>query len=121
LEFGELATDLLREPNSLKRIEALADEVVRKGRLSGYEAVRILERTWGNPLPERARPATEHYATPTGSSPENALEFCGRLCRLAYEILNEVHEVDWRVESVKKTVLQNILQLEEIHPTGGGP
>jgi hypothetical protein len=105
----------------VKRIENLADELMRKERLSGYEAVRLLEHVCGSPLPERARPAAEHYCPPVGYNRESALESSLRLLRMILQILSEgdITGEDVSLERAREIILESIFLLSEISAGGG--
>lgn len=120
-EFGELALQLLHEPGSIDRIEVLAEEILRKTRLSGFEAATILERV-GNLRPEKAKPAQEHSCGLSGTSPANALEAVGRLLRMCLDILSDAPVLeDQLCEESRKIILQALFHLGELTSAGEGP
>ncbi len=44
-----------------KEIKLFADELLKRRFISGYDAVRFLEKIWPKPLPEKAQPCHKHF------------------------------------------------------------
>lgn len=59
-----------RSKKARRAAEALSNELMKRGTLSGRAAVTILEKAWGKPLPPRAIPAEKHGSL-TDEGPQN--------------------------------------------------
>ena len=117
-QFAGPVKDLLADKNISNCIERLADKLVEKGRLTGFETAQFLEKTWKGPLPEKIKPAQEHPAGVSSSSPENAVESVRGLIKMALGILQGVDDFD-AVEEPMRAVLQCLFQFEELSARNG--
>jgi len=117
-ESGGPVRSLINCPNTMSAIIMLAKELNKRGRMSGYEAVKLLERSWDGPLPINALPAKEHPAALTGQSLENALSAATRLTKMAFEIIEECNLETERDEKLLETaavsVLGSVFKLAEL-------
>jgi len=60
-QFSGEVRAFMEDPRSRRAVEALAEILERRGSVNGFEAVRILETAFGDPLPEKAKPAADHF------------------------------------------------------------
>ena len=66
--FKDPVDKILRSRKGRKAIKALSTALLNTGTLSGFEAVTILEKSWGQPLPDRAKLAHGHCALKTNKA-----------------------------------------------------
>lgn len=108
----------LDDPRIMQAIEKLADLLLNRGRLTGFEAASFLESVWPGRLPEKAKPADQHSSGLTSSSPGDAIIAAARLLRMAHAILNGVYpkndEEENKLERAIRAILGSIFQIEEI-------
>ena len=60
LQFSKYVEDFFDESENLSVINALAQYIAGRRRLTGFEVVDFLETIWEGPLPQKAKPANEH-------------------------------------------------------------
>jgi hypothetical protein len=94
---------------------------MRRGSLSGYEVVGILEDNWQGALPPKARPRDEHATGLAATSPEDSLQTALRLTRMILEILKEHDHEDQRCERAAQEFLKMIFWLSNLASHSGQP
>ena len=99
----------LDDPKMMKAIQKLADFLLKRGRLTGYEVVHFLENVWEGDLPKKARPAGEHSAGVKTQSLENTISAALRLHKMALEILHEFRPQNEEEEEVIDKAIRQTL------------
>jgi hypothetical protein len=113
-----LVESFIESPQIMEAIKRLADKLLNRGRLSGFETVRFIEKGWQGDFPVSAKPAKDH---PTGVQPQSyeaTVAAASRLCRMSLEILhdyrpeNEMEETN--IEKGIVALIQANLKLTEL-------
>ncbi|MBU2623433.1 MAG: hypothetical protein KKD92_14065 [Proteobacteria bacterium] len=83
---------ILKSSKGKKALKALSLALLKAGTLSGAEAVFILEKSWGKPLPAKARPAADHCSIKDqGVSTYNGLlQSLGTYMSIMFEDINRL-------------------------------
>ena len=102
----------------MSAIQALADQLLDRGRLTGYEAALLLEKIWEGPLPEKVKPANKHAAGLNAESLVNTIAAADRLFRIALEILHNYNpqnddEEKFIEKAVGQTLKSALFQVDE--------
>lgn len=136
LEFynahGARVQKLLDDPEISKAVDRLANYLMRRKTVTGYEAVRAIEKGWTGPLPEKAKPADKHpteFKGVTSIGVENSVSTVKRLAKASLKILRECRPENSREEKILESACRQILGvififhglLEKIKNTEGGP
>lgn len=105
--------DFLADPKKEAAIETVASELVKRGRISGFDAACLFEKSWGYPLPEKARPAREHPTLNEKTTPENGFAHAFGLVKTALRVLRNYDENE-KFERAIKAVMNCFFVLCEI-------
>jgi|GEM_PF-4507483 len=109
-QYRPMAADAVTDDPGRFAVDKLSRLLLTRGRLTGFETVSYLEKTWPDDPPPAALPAQKHpTGLRAGTSPKDAIEGAKRLCRIAFNILSEHGEA---CEDAAKVVLNALFQLE---------
>lgn len=116
-QFSGEARAFMEDPRSRRAVEALAGILERRGTMNGFEAARILEMAWGDPLPEKAKPAAEHLRVDGTMTFEGLVEKCKAYLGLVFRELAKgqgefTEEENGRVDKLKARVMNILFTLD---------
>lgn len=61
-KFTKKVSRILRSKKGRRAVRALSDALLNYGTLSGMAVVDLLEKSWGKPLPPKAKPLPDHFS-----------------------------------------------------------
>jgi len=116
-QFSGEARAFMEDPRARRAVFALAEILKRRGSLNGFEAVRILEAAWGDPLPEKAIPAGGHFRLDETMTLEGLMTKCKAHLGLVFrELANGQGEFteaeNETVDELKARVLNLLLTID---------
>ena len=118
-EFGDPVKELVNTPQALKAIDGLAELLLERDKLTGFEAVICLEKSWREPLPEKALSAEKHSSGVGEQGLKSRIKSAARLNRMAMEILQDhrpKNEIEEEIlEKAIERTLGSIFSLEELN------
>ena len=126
-EFKEPLLKILKSRPGRRAVKKLAEQLLIYGKLSGREAAGLLETSWGEPLPQHARPAEEHETFKLTTRPKtyhDLLNYIAILIKMARADVMNFYDQDEntkRQNSELKRINNLLLELTILTtPTSGG-
>jgi|GEM_PF-5164943 len=116
-QFSGEVRAFMEDPRSRRAVEALAKIIERRGSVNGFEAVRILETAFGDPLPEKAKPAADHFRLDETMTLDGLMAKCRAYLELVFRELAKGQgefsdEENETVDELKARIMNLLLTMD---------
>jgi len=118
--FKKRVLRILQSKKGKQALDSLTAKLIQTGLLSGCQAVAIIERAWGRPLPKRALPSSQHGDLFIGG-PQNYFDLIRELAVCANVMDSDIESLrgrlsdtdNDRIEMIKQSLLGLRLTLKQ--------